>query len=82
MNGFFHRQRLPQTSLDAVIDGLSYRSDDRAVRAAIEMLFEEPLPPDEHDRQSERIRRITRLNRATFRRYMRYAQEAVQQRGQ
>lgn len=80
MNGFFSKRPQGGSALDLAIMGLTYRSSDMDVRRVLEMMYHEPLPPDEHDRQAERVRRITRMNRATFRRLMKYAQETAQQR--
>lgn len=81
VNGLFSKKPPSGSALDLAISGLSYRSSDSEVRRVLEMMYREPMPPDEHDRQAERVRRTMRMNRATFRRLMRYAQEAVQQRG-
>jgi hypothetical protein len=81
VNGLFNKKPPSGSSLDIAIANLDFRSSDIEVRRVLEMMYREPLLPDEHERQSERVRRIMRMNRATFRRLMRYAQEAVQQRG-
>lgn len=74
MNAFLHKRRPEPTALDRAIAALDHKSDDNDIRRVLETLFDQGLPPNEHERLADRIRRNTHMNRATFRRYEKIAQ--------